>query len=171
MLLQSSSRTAPLLAEIERALPERPFTIELWDGSRLPSSTGDGPTFTARSRTALAHVLRAPGQLGLGRAYVSGALDVDDIDALLELLRDWQPPPIDNREKARLMLAAARACGIVRPPPIPAAELRPRGRGSCGYRRSCVHTRWRERQPCTWTVDVHGRDVRDERDPAHGNRA
>jgi cyclopropane-fatty-acyl-phospholipid synthase len=128
VLLQSSSRTAPLLAEIERAVPERPFTIELWDGNRLPSTTGGGPTFTARSRTALAHVLRAPGQLGLGRAYVSGALEVDDIDALLELLRDWQPPPIDNREKARLMLAAARACGIVRPPPIPAAELRPRGR-------------------------------------------
>jgi cyclopropane-fatty-acyl-phospholipid synthase len=128
VLLQSSSRTAPLLSEIERAVPERPFNIELWDGSRLPSTTGGGPTFTARSRTALAHVLRAPGQLGLGRAYVSGALDLDDIDALLELLRDWQPPPIDNREKARLMLAAARACGIVRPPPIPAAELRPRGR-------------------------------------------
>jgi cyclopropane-fatty-acyl-phospholipid synthase len=128
VLLQSSSRTAPLLSEIERAVPERPFNIELWDGSRLPATTGGGPTFTARSRTALAHVLRAPGQLGLGRAYVSGALDVDDIDALLELLRDWQPPPIDNREKARLMLAAARACGIVRPPPIPAAELRPRGR-------------------------------------------
>ncbi len=129
MLLQSSSsRTAALLAEIERALPERPFSIVLWDGSRLPSTIGSGPTFTARSRTALAHVLRAPGQLGLGRAYVSGALDVDDIDGLLVLLRDWQPPAIDARERARLMLAAARACGIVRPPPIPAAELRPRGR-------------------------------------------
>jgi cyclopropane-fatty-acyl-phospholipid synthase len=128
VLLQSSSRTAPLLTEIERAVPERPFSIELWDGSRLPSTTGDGPTFSARSRKALAHALRAPGQLGLGRAYVSGELEVDDIDALLELLGDWQPPPIDGRERARLMLAAARACGIVRPPPIPAAELRPRGR-------------------------------------------
>jgi cyclopropane-fatty-acyl-phospholipid synthase len=128
LLQSSSSRTAALLTEIERALPERPFSIVLWDGSRLPSTGGGGPTFTARSRSALAHVLRAPGQLGLGRAYVSGALDVDDIDGLLELLRDWQPPAIDGRERARLMLAAARACGIMRPPAIPAAELRPRGR-------------------------------------------
>jgi cyclopropane-fatty-acyl-phospholipid synthase len=73
-------------------------------------------------------VLRAPGQLGLGRAYVSGELEVDDIDALLDLLRGWEPPPVDGRERARLMLAAARACGVVRPPAIPAAELRPRGR-------------------------------------------
>ncbi len=123
------SRTEPLIEEVEKALPDRPFAIRLWDGSRLASTNGDdGPTFTVRSPAALAHALRAPGQLGLGRAYVSGALDVDDVDSLLELLRDWQPPPIDRSSKARLMLAAARACGVVRPPSIPAAELRPRGR-------------------------------------------
>ena len=128
MLLETGSRTAPLLDEIERALPERPFSIQLWDGSRLPSTNGTGPTFTVRSRSAIAHVLRAPGQLGLGRAYVSGALEVDDIDAVLELLGSWQPPPLDRRAQARLMLAAARAMGVVRPPPVPEAELRPRGR-------------------------------------------
>jgi cyclopropane-fatty-acyl-phospholipid synthase len=128
VLLQSSSRTAPLLAEIERAIPERPFSIVLWDGSRLPSTNGGGPTFTARSRSALAHLLRAPGQLGLGRAYVSGALEVDDIDAVLAVLGSWQPPALDGRDRARLLLAAARACGVVRPPSIPASELRPRGR-------------------------------------------
>jgi cyclopropane-fatty-acyl-phospholipid synthase len=128
VLLQTTSRTAPLLAEMESALPDRPFSIELWDGSGLPSTTGVGPTFTARSRAALAHVLRAPGQLGLGRAYVSGALEVDDVDAALDLLGSWQPPPLDRGTKARLMLATARAMGVVRPPSIPAAELRPRGR-------------------------------------------
>jgi cyclopropane-fatty-acyl-phospholipid synthase len=123
------SRTEPLLDEVQRALPERPFTIETWDGGRLASTNGaGGPTFTLRSPAAIAHALRAPGQLGLGRAYVSGALDVDDIEALLELLGGWQPPPIDRGTKARLMLAAARACGVVRPPSIPAAELKPRGR-------------------------------------------
>jgi cyclopropane-fatty-acyl-phospholipid synthase len=128
VLLQTSSRTAPLLAEIERAIPDRPFSIELWDGSRLPATNGGGLTFTARSRSALAHVLRAPGQLGLGRAYVSGALEVDDIDAAVELLRSWQPPALDGRDRARLMLAAARACGVVRPPSVPASELRLSGR-------------------------------------------
>jgi len=117
-----------LLEEIRRTLPERPFAITLWDGGSLPSTNGGGPTFQVRSPVALAHALRAPGQLGLGRAYVSGALAVDDLDEVLELLDSWQPPPLDWRDQARLALAAARATGIVRPPAVPKAELRPRGR-------------------------------------------
>jgi cyclopropane-fatty-acyl-phospholipid synthase len=116
------------LKEIERVLPERPFAVTLWDGARLESTNGGGPVFRARSRDALAHALRAPGQLGLGRAYVSGALEVDDLDEVLELLDGWQPPPLEWRDQARLALAAARAMGIRRPPRVPTAELRPRGR-------------------------------------------
>jgi cyclopropane-fatty-acyl-phospholipid synthase len=122
------SRTAPLRDELERTLPSRPFDVELWDGTRLPSTDGPGPTFRVTSPAALAHALRAPGQLGLGRAYVSGALEVDDLDAVIRLLDGWQPPPLERADKARLALAAARACGLVRPPRIPASELRPRGR-------------------------------------------
>jgi cyclopropane-fatty-acyl-phospholipid synthase len=81
-----------------------------------------------RSPDAFAHALRAPGQLGLGRAYVSGALGVDDLDEVLELLDGWEAPPLERRAQARLALAAARAAGIRRPPPVPRAELRPRGR-------------------------------------------
>jgi hypothetical protein len=51
--------TEPLVKEIERAFPERPFTIELWDGSRIPSTNGGGPTFTARSEDALAYAVAA----------------------------------------------------------------------------------------------------------------
>jgi cyclopropane-fatty-acyl-phospholipid synthase len=119
---------APLRDELARALPERPFSIEFWDGSRLDATNGGGPTFHVRSPAAVAHALRAPGQLGLGRAYVSGNLDVDDLDAVLELLAEWEAPSVDGRTRARLALAAARAAGITRPPPVPAAELRPRGR-------------------------------------------
>jgi cyclopropane-fatty-acyl-phospholipid synthase len=73
-------------------------------------------------------VLRAPGQLGLGRAYVSGLLEVDDLDAALSLLGSWKPPPLDRGARARLGLAGLRACGLVRPPAVPASELRLRGR-------------------------------------------
>ena len=48
--------TAPLRREIEARIPERPFTVEFWDGTRLPSSDGDGPTFYVRSPRAAAHV-------------------------------------------------------------------------------------------------------------------
>jgi cyclopropane-fatty-acyl-phospholipid synthase len=61
--------TAPLREALEGAFPDRPFRIELWDGTSLPSANG-GPTFSLRSPQALGHVLRSPGQLGVGRAYV-----------------------------------------------------------------------------------------------------
>jgi cyclopropane-fatty-acyl-phospholipid synthase len=122
------SNTAPFREELARAIPSRPFSVELWDGSSVPSTNGGGPTFHVRSPDAFAHAVRAPGQLGLGRAYVSGALDIDDLDAVLEVLDGWEPPPLDRREQARLALAAARASGVRRPPRPPKAELRPRGK-------------------------------------------
>jgi cyclopropane-fatty-acyl-phospholipid synthase len=122
------ARTEPFLRELETALPDRPFHVELWDGSRLPATNGGGPTFSARSATAVAHAVRSPGQLGLGRAYVSGALDVDDLDAVLKLLDEWSPPPLDLREKLRLAATALLAAGPLRPPHVPDAELKPKGR-------------------------------------------
>jgi cyclopropane-fatty-acyl-phospholipid synthase len=122
------SNTKPFREELARAIPSRPFTVELWDGTSVPSTNGGGPTFQVRSPDAFAHALRAPGQLGLGRAYVSGAIAVDDPDDVLELLDGWEPPPLDRRAQARLALAAARASGLRRPPPAPSSELQPRGR-------------------------------------------
>jgi cyclopropane-fatty-acyl-phospholipid synthase len=120
--------TVPLRREIEARLPERPFTVKFWDGTTAPSTTGEGPTFSVRSPRAAAHALLAPGQLGLGRAYVSGELEVDDIDAVIALLDSWTPPRLDGADKRALLLAAVRAAGITKPPPRPAAELRPSGR-------------------------------------------
>ena len=122
------ANTAPLRQEIETRLPERPFTIEFWDGSRVPSTSGSGPTFSVRSPRAAAHVLRAPGQLGLGRAYVSGELEVDDIDAVISVLDSWQPPSLDTADKRAMLLGAVRAAGLTMPPKRPQAELRPSGR-------------------------------------------
>jgi len=122
------ARTGPLRRELQRALPERPFEIAFWDGSTLPSSRSNGPTFSVHSPVAIAHALRAPGQLGLGRAYVSGTLTVDDLDSALTLLDGWKAPPLDRAARGRLALAALRACGLTKPPPPPQMELRPRGR-------------------------------------------
>jgi cyclopropane-fatty-acyl-phospholipid synthase len=123
-----STQTEQLRRELERAFPARPFSVDFWDGTALPANDGDsGPTFTVRSPQALAHALRAPGQLGLGRAYATGVLEVDDLDAVMRVLSDWKPPPVDSRQRMRLALAALRACGLTRPPRAPAAELRPRG--------------------------------------------
>ncbi len=122
--------TEPLRRELTAALPERPFAVRFWDGTEVPATAPNGtrPVFTVRSPRAVAHALSAPGQVGLGRAYVSGELDLDDLDALLGLLNDWRPPPIDAAAKRRLVLAAIRAVGLERPPKAPDAELRPRGR-------------------------------------------
>ena len=113
--------------EIARLVPSRPFRIEFWDGTALPSTPGGGPTLTFESPRAVAHVLRAPGQLGLGRAYVAGEIEADDLDAVMRVLDAWQPAPLAHRDRARLLLAAVRACGLTMPPRPPAAELRPRG--------------------------------------------
>jgi cyclopropane-fatty-acyl-phospholipid synthase len=122
------ANTAPLRREIEARLPERPFTVEFWDGTRLSSTSGDGPTFSVRSPRAAAHVLRAPGQLGLGRAYVSGEIEVDDMDAVIAVLDSWQPPALEGADKRALLLAAVRAAGLTKPPARPQSELRPSGR-------------------------------------------
>jgi cyclopropane-fatty-acyl-phospholipid synthase len=121
------AKTAPLRSALAEALPERPFSVGFWDGSEVPG-TAPGPRFTVRSPRAVAHALYAPGQLGLGRAYVSGELEVDDIDATIALLQTWKPPVLDRAAKARLALAAARAMGLERPPARPQSELVPQGR-------------------------------------------
>ncbi|HEX6713055.1 MAG TPA: cyclopropane-fatty-acyl-phospholipid synthase family protein [Thermoleophilaceae bacterium] len=120
--------SAPLRTEIERVFPDRPFKIEFWDGSTLPPTDGGGPTFTLQSRKALGHALRAPGQLGIGRAYVTGDIDVDDLDAAMKVVLNWQPPAVDRKAQAKLALAALRSAGPMIPPGAPAAELRPKGK-------------------------------------------
>jgi cyclopropane-fatty-acyl-phospholipid synthase len=116
--------TGPFRRELGRALPNRPFDVEFWDGTRLAATEPGGPTFTVHSPRAVAHVLRAPGQLGLGRAYVSGELEVDDMDAVIEVLNSWVAPPLPLRSRARLLAAALTANGLTAPPRPPRAELR-----------------------------------------------
>ncbi len=133
------ARTAPLRRELEAALPWRPFTIRFWDGTAVAATVDEPPTFEVRSPQALAHVLRAPGELGLGRAYVVGLVDVDDIDQALRIVDTFEPPRLAPRQLARLGMALVRACGLVAPPRPPASELRLTGpRHTIGRDRSAV---------------------------------
>ncbi len=139
------ARTGPLRRALKRALPERPFTVEFWDGSQLSATTSAGPVIYVRSPKAVSQLLRSPGQLGLGRAYVLGDIDVDDIDAVVELVGGWTPPHLGIRDHARMAIPTLQAMGLTIPPPPPAAELRPRGK---------VHSRERDKSTVRHHYDV-----------------
>jgi cyclopropane-fatty-acyl-phospholipid synthase len=121
------SQTAPLRRAVADALPRRPFGLRFWDGTEVAATEPNSPTLTFTTPRAMAHVLRAPGELGLGRAYVAGMIEVDDLEAALLMVDTFEPPPLSLGQQARLALAVVRACGLVVPPPVPAAELRLRG--------------------------------------------
>jgi cyclopropane-fatty-acyl-phospholipid synthase len=119
--------TGALSRELDAALPRRPFSVRFWDGEGVEATEPGAPTFTFRSPAALAHVLRAPGELGIGRAYVAGLVDVDDLEAALQTVDAFEAPPLSLRQKLRLGGALVRACGLTLPPRPPSAELRLRG--------------------------------------------
>jgi cyclopropane-fatty-acyl-phospholipid synthase len=119
--------TALLTRELRAALPRRPFAIAFWDGARVEATEPNAPTFQFHSPRALAHVLRAPGELGIGRAYVAGLVDVDDLDGALRVVDSFEAPPLRLGQKLRLGGALVRACGFTLPPRAPAVELRLRG--------------------------------------------
>jgi cyclopropane-fatty-acyl-phospholipid synthase len=118
------SNTALLRRQIEAALPRRPFAIAFWDGTSVPATEPDAPTFRLLSPQALAHVVRAPGELGLGRAFVLGLIDADSIEGALRIVDTFEPPRLGAKQIAGLAAGVLRACGVVRPPRPPASELR-----------------------------------------------
>ena len=120
----SDPSSVQLRERIEEALPDRPFTLRFWDGGTVEATGDGGPTLTLNSPRAIGHILEAPGELGLGRASVTGEIDVDDRDAEMALLGRWEPPPISFLDTIGLVRAARKASGGERPDP-PAAELQP----------------------------------------------
>ena len=107
--------------------PNIAVRIELWDGT----ATGelDGPTVRLRSPDALRHLLWAPGELGLGRAYVAGDIDIDgDIFATILALRPAGAQlRFGPRQLAAVAVAAQRVGALGWPPPPPPEEARPKG--------------------------------------------
>jgi cyclopropane-fatty-acyl-phospholipid synthase len=121
------SQTAPLRDALSASLPRRPFALRFWDGTELPATDPGSPTLSFTTPRALAHVLRAPGELGLGRAYVAGMIEVDDLDGALRMVDEFESPPLTIAQRAGLAIAVIRACGLVPLPRAPQAELRLRG--------------------------------------------
>jgi cyclopropane-fatty-acyl-phospholipid synthase len=136
---------APLLRNL---LGERiPVRFELWDGSSIGSQDGAG-IIHVRSADALRRILWAPGELGVGRAYVAGDIEVEgDIIAMLASLHEVAPR--DLRTGLRALPAAfagARHAGAIGLPlPAPAEEAR-----VAGFR----HSRRRDVQAVTHHYDV-----------------
>lgn len=140
---------APL---IERLLgSDLPVALRYWDGS----TTGDrsvGTTVAVHSPHALRRLLYAPNELGLGRAYVAGDIDIEgDVFEALSL-RDLLGAP-DRHVEIKLdmsgwfkLLRAARSVGALgkplRPPP---EEARLRG---------TLHSRRRDAQAVSHHYDV-----------------
>ncbi len=106
--------------------PDLPVAVRAYDGSRL--GPDDAPaTLVLRSPDALRRIATAPGELGLGRAYVAGDLDVEgDIFGALELRHRF--PNISFTPSQLLEIAKLLGPSALRPLPPPPGEARLRGR-------------------------------------------
>jgi cyclopropane-fatty-acyl-phospholipid synthase len=130
---QATSQTVagvfdPLLRAVLGGAP--PVRFEFWDGSCAGPRDGSD-VVKVLSPHALRRMIWSPGELGLGRAYVAGDLDVQgDVFTVLRTLRsagshDARP----GVGAAVSALGAARRLGaLALPLPPPPEEARPHGR-------------------------------------------
>src|SRR3954467_9557430 len=103
-----------------------PVAFEAYDRSRC-GPVDAAATIVLRSPTALQRILTAPGELGFGRAYVAGDLDVErDIWAALAL-RDRLPSVRLGPTQLLAIFKLLGAAGLHRPEP-PREETRLHGR-------------------------------------------
>jgi cyclopropane-fatty-acyl-phospholipid synthase len=94
--------------------PDVPLGVRAYDGSEA-APPGAIATLIVRRPEALQRFVSAPGELGLGRAYVAGDLDFEgDLFGALAALADHLPKP-----DARLLADVARALGPRRLKPLP----------------------------------------------------
>lgn len=130
-------------------LAELPVTVRFWDGSELVAPAGVRPAPVLHvAREAAGYLLREPNQLGLARAYVAGALELDgDLEALLDMRHRLRGAPAITLGQRALVLAEVIA--TVGPsalnPTIPSAEFRDHGR---------VHSILRDRRAVRHHYDV-----------------
>src|SRR3954463_11252601 len=78
--LSVAALVEPVVERIDRRAPgARDFVLRFWDGSEVapPAGVDAALILVVRRPEALSYTLRQPNELGLGRAWVTGALDVE----------------------------------------------------------------------------------------------
>lgn len=106
-----------------------PLRVRLWDGTTLGPDTAT--SIAIRDPVALRYIMWAPGELGMARAYVAGAIDIDgDIFDVLTL-RDQLAARTEDlrlhlhpRVLAKVARLAAKAGALGGPPPRPDVEVK-----------------------------------------------
>jgi cyclopropane-fatty-acyl-phospholipid synthase len=113
--------------------PRTALGVELWDGTRQGSAVPK-LLIAVRDPIALRHLIWGPGELGFGRAYVSGLLDLEGDLELLAKEREELAARLRRGERSAVLgLAgvlwwAARTAGVWPPPKRPPEEVKLRGR-------------------------------------------
>jgi cyclopropane-fatty-acyl-phospholipid synthase len=141
---------APLAARIDAKIPAgRPIGLRFWDGSELPGPPG-APVIVVNSPTAIARVIHERSELGFGRAWVAGELDVDgDLGDTLTRSDRFRGIKIDRKDLIAALKAARRLNALpLREPEPPAAEARLKGR---------LHSLRRDKQAIQHHYDVSNR--------------
>ena len=142
----SAQRTEALCREIERALPDRPFTIELWDGSRVPldaarpDADGSLPA-RDRSRSARPRRARARSRLRL-RRHRRRRPGRGDRAARPLARAAAQPPAASATRSGGAAGRRASIAGLQPPPP------------SCARRGGGRHTKRRDAEAVRHHYDV-----------------
>lgn len=109
-----------------------PIRFEFWDGSRLSPADGTVATLHFNSPDAIRRLLWMPNELGLGRAYVCGDIDLEgDLFDVVVAFRDAKPEVGEPRRAWRVLptavVAAKRVGALGRPLPPPPEEARLHG--------------------------------------------
>lgn len=126
---------AQLIAPLVTALTgdSDALSIRFWDGSTLGPSSAN--TIVVKSPEALRRLVWAPGELGLGRAYVTGEIDLEgDIMKIISVAQESAKDDaevirqrIRVRDLPKLIRIAAKLKVLGRPLAPPAEEVQVRG--------------------------------------------
>lgn len=138
-------RLAELIARLLK--PGAEIEVRAYDGSTA-GVTGAPVRMEVRSPLAMSYLASAPGELGLARAYVTGALEVvGDLYVVLSALPDLSTVELPTEVRTQLLTrgTAARLWWPVRPP---VEEARRNGR---------LHSRRRDAQVISHHYDVSNR--------------